>query len=161
MEALLRFQDVSFSYHTLDGETDVLSHISFEVKEGDFLAIVGPSGCGKSTILSLIAGLLKPEEGSIFFHEQLAAAHGTTAIGYMLQKDHLFEWRNIRKNAMLGLEIQREKDKRTYGLCRYAFREVWIGGIQNNASVSAVRRNAAAGGARPDAGASAAFIIIG
>ncbi|MFR7992616.1 MAG: ABC transporter ATP-binding protein [Lachnospiraceae bacterium] len=111
MEALLRFQDVSFSYHTLDGETDVLSHISFEVKEGDFLAIVGPSGCGKSTILSLIAGLLKPEEGSIFFHEQLAAAHGTTAIGYMLQKDHLFEWRNIRKNAMLGLEIQRKKTK--------------------------------------------------
>ena len=54
METILEFQNVSYAYHTLDGETPALSHISFSVKKGEFIAIVGPSGCGKSTLLSLI-----------------------------------------------------------------------------------------------------------
>ena len=68
METILEFQNVSYAYHTLDGETPALSHISFSVKKGEFIAIVGPSGCGKSTLLSLIAGLLQPEEGQILIH---------------------------------------------------------------------------------------------
>ena len=69
METILEFQNVSYAYHTLDGETPALSHISFSVKKGEFIAIVGPSGCGKSTLLSLIAGLLQPEEGQILIME--------------------------------------------------------------------------------------------
>ena len=62
---LLELKNIGFSYHTLGGETKALTNISFGVKEGEFLAIVGPSGCGKSTLLSIIAGLLKSEEGTI------------------------------------------------------------------------------------------------
>ena len=65
---LLELTDVSLSYHTPAGETDALSHISFQVPKGSFIAIVGPSGCGKSTILNLICGLLKPEEGQILLN---------------------------------------------------------------------------------------------
>lgn len=54
-------------------------------------------GCEKSTLLSIIANLLTPSLGNIIIN-------GT--IGYMLQKDHLFEWRNIENNVYLGLEIQ-------------------------------------------------------
>lgn len=99
---ILKVDDLSYSYHTLTGETAALSHISFSVREGEFLAVVGPSGCGKSTILSLIAGLLTPSSGGITFYGKNGQKPG---IGYMLQHDHLFEWRDIWKNVTLGLEI--------------------------------------------------------
>ena len=73
--------------------------------EGEFLAIVGPSGCGKSTLLSMIASLMEPESGTISIHGA-PASMSRQRIGYMLQKDHLFEWRTIYKNVILGLEIQ-------------------------------------------------------
>ena len=72
-----------------------------------FLAIVGPSGCGKSTLLNLICGLLRPEQGQILL-DGTPVTSGDCRIGYMLQKDHLLEWRTIYKNVLLGLEIRRE-----------------------------------------------------
>ncbi len=105
METLLDVRNVSLSYHTEEGETQALSHISFQVTKGEFLAIVGPSGCGKSTLLDLICGLLKPESGSILLKN---TKDQTSEIGYMLQKDHLLEWRTVRQNVLLGLEIQHQ-----------------------------------------------------
>lgn len=64
---LLKAQELSYSYHTLNGETPALDRVSFCLYRKEFLAIVGPSGCGKSTILSLIAGLLTPGSGGITF----------------------------------------------------------------------------------------------
>lgn len=101
-QTLLQLNHVDFSYHTLHGETKALSDISFEVKEGEFLAIVGPSGCGKSTLLSMIAGLVLPGNGEIHF------TNASPRIGYMLQQDHLLPWRTIWRNILLGPEIQKE-----------------------------------------------------
>lgn len=100
----LSFDDVSYAYHNLKGETQAIKNLSFQIKEGEFVAIVGPSGCGKSTILSLISGILAPEEGKICFGKRVRPQ-----IGYMLQRDHLFPWRTIWSNCILGLEIQNEK----------------------------------------------------
>ena len=64
--------------------------------------------CGKSTLLSIIAGLLAPEQGSLFFKGRCLADCGDNdriTIGYMLQRDHLFEWRTIYQNVILGLEL--------------------------------------------------------
>ncbi len=107
MNPLLEMRNVSLSYHSPEGETKALSNISFQVMEGEFLAIVGPSGCGKSTLLNLICGLLQPEHGEILI-QGVDSAHSTMNIGYMLQKDHLFEWRTIYRNLLLGLEIQHQ-----------------------------------------------------
>lgn len=107
MKPLLELDHVSYSYHSLDGETSALKDISLSVAPGEFIAIVGPSGCGKSTLLSLISGLIMPEEGSIRINGTENNA-GNTNIGYMLQKDHLFEWRTIYSNVTLGLEIQHQ-----------------------------------------------------
>lgn len=98
---------VSYSYHSLEGETPALSNISFAVTTGEFLAVVGPSGCGKSTLLSLLCGLLEPEEGVILIDGVPIRESGAN-IGYMLQKDHLFDWRTIYGNVSLGLEIQKK-----------------------------------------------------
>lgn len=104
MLPILSLENISYSYHNLKGETAALSGITFQVKEGEFLAIVGPSGCGKSTLLSIIAGLLEPESGILSF------SHAST-IGYMLQHDHLFEWRTIYQNVILGLELNKKMTK--------------------------------------------------
>lgn len=98
MDTILEIKNLSHSYHNLEGETLALSHLSFSMSKGEFISIVGPSGCGKSTLLSLISGLLKPEQGSVELHGKM--------MGYMLQKDHLLEWRSIYKNIILGLEIR-------------------------------------------------------
>lgn len=101
---MLHLQNIGYSYHTLHGETNVLKNLSFGVKEGEFVAVVGPSGCGKSTLLSIIAGLLAPESGTITVNNPDGSLH-YPKVGYMLQRDHLFEWRSIYKNVILGLEI--------------------------------------------------------
>ena len=102
---LLQVKDVSYTYHTKAGETPALSHISFSVFPGEFVAIVGPSGCGRSTFLDMLCNLLKPSSGELLLNGRpLTKSH--TNIGYMLQKDHLLEWRSIYNNVLLGLEIQ-------------------------------------------------------
>lgn len=107
MKPKLEACGVSYSYHSLEGETPALSNISFTVTTGEFLAVVGPSGCGKSTLLSLLSGLLEPEEGAVLIDGTPIRQSGAS-IGYMLQKDHLFEWRTIYGNVSLGLEIQKK-----------------------------------------------------
>lgn len=108
MQPILSLRDVSYSYHNLKGETPALSHINLQISEGSFVAVVGPSGCGKSTLLSIIAGLLAPEEGELLYRGLSSrdyCADSALKIGYMLQRDHLFEWRTVYQNVILGLEL--------------------------------------------------------
>ncbi|MCI8462742.1 MAG: ABC transporter ATP-binding protein [Lachnospiraceae bacterium] len=104
MANILELKNISYSYHSLNGETRALKDISFGVREGEFIAIVGPSGCGKSTLLSIIAGLLPPESGTILFNNPNGSLQ-YPKVGYMLQRDHLFEWRTVYRNVTLGLEL--------------------------------------------------------
>lgn len=138
MGAIVSIEGVSLRYHSISGETPAVSHLDLSVEEGEFIAIVGPSGCGKSTILSMLAGLLSPSEGSI-------KIEGT--IGYMLQKDYLLHWRNIRSNALLGLEIQKKLTAETiayvdmllqkYGLAEFREHFPWqlSGGMRQRAAL--------------------------
>ena len=112
MEPVLELSNVNYAYHTMDGETKALNDISFSVAPGEFVAFVGPSGCGKSTLLSILSGLLKTETGQIRVNGK-DLKDSTTNIGYMLQHDHLFEWRTIYHNVLLGLEIQHMLTART------------------------------------------------
>ena len=107
MEPILSMNHIYYSYHDKNGETPVIDDLSFSIEPGSFTAIVGPSGCGKSTILSLLCGLIKPESGSISIKHD--SSDKTYRMGYMLQKDNLFEWRSIYKNVLLGLEINNRK----------------------------------------------------
>ena len=103
---LLEFKDVSLTYHTKTGETLAAEHMSFSVSEGEFVAVIGPSGCGKTTVLSLAAGLLKPSSGEVLVYGK-PPARGAEYLGYMLQKDELFPWRNVESNIVLPLEIKK------------------------------------------------------
>lgn len=102
---VVEIKNVSMNYHTLDGETVAIKDISFDVYNGEIIGIVGPSGCGKSTLLSIVAGLIKPTRGNVYINNQKVNGPSKN-IGYMFQMDHLFEWRNILDNVLIGLEIQ-------------------------------------------------------
>ena len=66
----IKFQDVSFSYTEKEsGKADVIKNISFEINQGEMVAILGHNGSGKSTIAKLIVGLLSPQKGSIYLDE--------------------------------------------------------------------------------------------
>ncbi len=96
----LEFTDVSYTYHTLSGETAAVDKLTFSVKEGEVVSVIGPSGCGKSTILSLAAGLIQPSRGKI--------ERGGGEFGYMLQTDALFPWRTVEQNIYLPLEVKKK-----------------------------------------------------
>lgn len=105
---LLEIKDLDLKYQTPEGETHAIERLDMTVKQGEFVAVVGPSGCGKTTLLSIIAGLIKPSGGKILLGG--AEVNGVNPrIGYMLQKDQLFEWRTVLANVLLGLEIKKMK----------------------------------------------------
>lgn len=107
MSATLSLNNISMTYYTKTDETKAIDNLSFDVNKGEFVAIVGPSGCGKTTILSIIAGILKPTFGEVLLNGS-KVEKVNNEVGYMLQHDHLFEWRTIYKNIILGLEIQKK-----------------------------------------------------
>ncbi len=146
MGELLKIDHLSYTYHSLEGETPALLDVSFHLDEGEFVAIVGPSGCGKSTLLSLIAGLLSPSSGFIYINGKDIKSSGKN-IGYMLQKDHLLDWRNTLRNVTLGLEIQHKlydssyvqinEMLNTYGLITFknSFPSELSGGMRQRAAL--------------------------
>ena len=97
MSNILEVKNLSKKYHTLEGEIEAISNVSFNLKDKEFIAIVGSSGCGKSTLLSILSGLVSDYKGVI---------KSDKSIGYMLQTDCLLSWLTIRDNALLGLKIK-------------------------------------------------------
>lgn len=119
MNDILNIKNLSKIYHTKDKEILAIEDFSYNIKKGDFIAIVGPSGCGKSTILNILAGLENKSSGNIDYNPNLK-------IGYMLQQDCLFNWLTILDNCLLGLKIKKNLNSnnkeyvinllKTYGL---------------------------------------------
>ena len=102
MNKLVSVKHIRKNYNTLKGEIEAIKDISFDIEEGEFVAIVGTSGCGKSTLLSIMAGLTKQSDGFVKYEID------KPTIGYMLQEDALFEHFNILDNVLLGLKIKKK-----------------------------------------------------
>lgn len=101
---MIDLQEVALTYQSPDGEVEALREITFGMEDGEFVSIVGPSGCGKSTLLSMIAGLERPDHGVILLNGEPVTSP-SPKIGFMPQRDQLFEWRTIWSNVTLGLQI--------------------------------------------------------
>lgn len=112
---VVSMRGVSLTYHSPDTETCAVEQLDLDVNEGEILGIVGPSGCGKTTVLSMIAGILSPTSGSVTVCGK-NAPDARTHTGYMLQRDELFEWRTIRDNVLLGLQIRKNVTPETCAL---------------------------------------------
>lgn len=91
--------------HKEKGKLKVLDNISLEVEKGQFVSIVGPSGCGKSTLLYLIAGLEKPDQGTIHIEGKEVTGAGPERV-VVFQEDGLFPWLTVLENVTYGLVIK-------------------------------------------------------
>lgn len=90
---MIRFENVHKSF---DG-VKVLDGVTFDVAEGEVLAVIGPSGTGKSVTLKHVVGLLSPDEGSVTVKEG-------SRIGYLFQGGALLAWLTVRENVALPLK---------------------------------------------------------
>jgi NitT/TauT family transport system ATP-binding protein len=80
-----------------------LGPIDFDLKRGEFFAVVGPSGCGKSTLLEVLAGLQKPSEGTVTFEGRPVSGVVPDGVGVVFQEDASFPWLTVYDNAAFGL----------------------------------------------------------
>ena len=103
---MIELRQAALTYQSPEGETEALRDITFDMEEGEFVSLVGPSGCGKSTLLSLIAGLEQPDRGLVAVDGEPVTAP-SPKVGFMPQRDQLFEWRSIWSNVTLGLQVAR------------------------------------------------------
>ncbi|MCR8635578.1 ABC transporter ATP-binding protein [Paenibacillus radicis (ex Xue et al. 2023)] len=129
--AQIELSEVNLSYFTMKQETEALRDINMSVEAGEFISIVGPSGCGKSTLLSLISGMYKPTQGKVLIDGQEVS--GTSPkVGYMLQHDHLFEWRDILSNLMVGAEIRKMDRKKAERKAMELMERYGLGGFAHH-----------------------------
>jgi len=102
---LITVRDVAKTYRTADGEVESLKPLTFDIADGEFLAIVGPSGCGKSTLLKMLAGLLPASQGRITLNGKDVRGPPDD-VGIVFQSPVLLAWRTVLANVMLQIEMR-------------------------------------------------------
>lgn len=103
MPAKIAVRNVAKGYATDQGILPVIDNIDFEVRAGEFVAIVGPSGCGKSTLLHMLAGFDQPDRGTVMVDG--LPGNKPTAKGILIpQQGSVFPWLTVQQNLMFGLK---------------------------------------------------------
>uniref|UniRef100_A0A7C3RQC8 Nitrate/sulfonate/bicarbonate ABC transporter ATP-binding protein n=1 Tax=Dictyoglomus thermophilum TaxID=14 RepID=A0A7C3RQC8_DICTH len=102
---LLKLENITVSFTFPEGIVTVLDNINFTVNEGDFLALLGPSGSGKSTLLRIIAGLIKPNKGKVYFKGK-EIKDINPGVAMVFQNFALFPWLTVLENVELGLKAK-------------------------------------------------------
>ena len=114
---ILKIKNLKKVYGSGETEVKALDDISFQVEEGEFIAIIGPSGSGKSTLLHSIAGLEKPTSGKVYFYDKdiykMSKKELTILrrqkIGIIYQFYNLIPTLNVEENITLPIELDRKK----------------------------------------------------
>lgn len=114
---ILKIENLKKVYGSGETEVKALDDISFQVEEGEFIAIIGPSGSGKSTLLHSIAGLEKPTSGKVYFYDKDIYKMNKKEltilrrqkIGIIYQFYNLIPTLNVEENITLPIELDRKK----------------------------------------------------
>ena len=103
----IEIKNVSMTYDNGTGTPiKALKNIDFNIYEGEFISLLGPSGCGKSTLLRIIADLLHPTEGEVIINGRTPRqVRLAKQCGMVFQSPVLYDWRTVRKNVCLPLEL--------------------------------------------------------
>ena len=144
----LAIENVSKSFQTSSGKVLALDRVDLNVAEGEFVCLVGASGCGKSTLLNIIAGLEKPDSGTVLADGKPVTAPGRERL-VMFQEPALFPWLDVFGNVLFGLKLKpnlTNKDRRDVakyylelvGLSRFEHANIHelSGGMKQRASLA-------------------------
>lgn len=100
-----QFDKVSLSFETPKGRLNVVEDVSYDIYDGDFIAVIGPSGCGKTTMMSMLAGFQKPTTGNVLFDGHTVAGPGPER-GVIFQEYGVFPWLTVKQNIAFGLKLR-------------------------------------------------------
>jgi NitT/TauT family transport system ATP-binding protein len=148
-EPIISFECVSKVYPSGGGPVTALQEVSLAIAPGEFVALIGPSGCGKSTLMRLIGDLEQPSDGSVRVKQKTPSqARLDRDYGIVFQAPVLYDWRSVRKNVELPLEImgfaaERRRERaaallRLVGLAEFGEAFPWqlSGGMQQRVSIA-------------------------
>jgi ABC-type nitrate/sulfonate/bicarbonate transport system ATPase subunit len=127
----LTLEGLSVTFDT-DAEAgfEAIRDLSLTVANGGFLSILGRSGCGKSTLFNVIAGLIEPSAGAVRLDAEVINGRAGHA-GYMMQRDHLFPWRTVRENVVLGLDVLGENKRESRRRARAMIPRFGLSGFED------------------------------
>jgi NitT/TauT family transport system ATP-binding protein len=129
-EPLLVVDDLAKGFRTPEGSLTALEHISFGVREGEFVSIIGPSGCGKSTLFNIIGGLIGNFQGRVTIAgAPISGPHA--AIGMVFQEESTFPWRTVVENVAFPLEIQGMPKQKRLARARHFIALVGLEGFED------------------------------
>src|SRR6266699_1111024 len=101
----LEIEGVSKNFRSASGDVLALDRVSLNVAEAEFVCLVGASGCGKSTLLNIIAGLEKPDSGTVLQDGKPVTGPGRERL-VMFQEPALFPWLNVFGNVLFPLKLK-------------------------------------------------------
>ena len=145
----IEINHVSMYYQTGSTEVLALKDVTVDIKKGEFISLLGPSGCGKTTLLRIMADLLQPTQGTVKISGSTAKeARLAQKYGIVFQSPVLYDWRKVRKNVTLPLEMMKvpkaEQEKRVdellelVGLSKFKDKFPWqlSGGMQQRVAIA-------------------------
>ena len=100
-----QFDHVSLTFDTPKGKLRVVDDVTYDINDGDFIAVIGPSGCGKTTMMSMLAGFQKPTTGKVLFDGALVNGPGPER-GVIFQEYGVFPWLTVKQNIAFGLQLK-------------------------------------------------------
>ncbi|WP_433476256.1 ABC transporter ATP-binding protein [Spirillospora sp. CA-142024] len=106
MTQVLKIRNLTKQFVKDDKGIVALRDFDLDVAEGGFVSVLGRSGCGKSTMLNLLAGLVPPTSGEVFYREQ-PVSRPRVEVGYLTQSDTLMPWRDVRRNIEMPMELRK------------------------------------------------------
>jgi len=128
--AALMIEGVTKRFATADGPIVALEHVSFSVRQGEFLTLIGPSGCGKSTLFNIVGGLLGGYDGRVLVDGRaIAGSHRT--IGMVFQEESTFPWRTTLDNVAFPLETAGVGKAERHARARELIKLVGLDGFEN------------------------------
>lgn len=146
---IIEFDRVSKVYPSGGGPVTALHDVTLSIAAGEFIALIGPSGCGKSTLMRLIGDLEQPSAGTVRVKAKTPEqARRDRDYGIVFQAPVLYEWRTVRKNVELPLEIMgrpaEQRRERAMSLLRMvglgdfaqAYPHQLSGGMQQRAAIA-------------------------
>jgi NitT/TauT family transport system ATP-binding protein len=101
----VRFDRVSLEFSMANGRLRVVDDVSYDIREGEFVAVIGPSGCGKTTMMNMLAGFVAPTSGAVLLDGKPVAGPGPER-GVIFQEYGVFPWLTVKDNIAFGLRLK-------------------------------------------------------